>query len=88
MNYLSNWLPFNYPTPTAEEWAAEYARRGLEYRKAIFFLLVIGLIVPFTASYLILYFTVLITYIVCAALLWRKQTYYENLSKLDTSGSR
>ena len=88
MNYQTNWLPFDFQIPTAGEWAAEYAKRGLEYRKAIFFLLVIGLIVPFTASYLILYFTVLITYIVCAALLWRKQICFENLSKLDISGSR
>ena len=84
MNYLSNWLPFNYPTPTAEEWAAEYARRGLEYRKATLLLLAIGLIVPFNVSCLSLYFGILTINIVCTALLWRKQIYYENVSKLDT----
>lgn len=55
MNYSSNWLPLECPTPTAEECTAEYARRGLEYRKATLFLLAIGLIVPFKASCLSLY---------------------------------
>ena len=83
MKYPYDWLPTDHITPTAEELATEFAKRGLEYRRATFLLLLIGIIMPFQAIYIIPYFIFLILYITAALLLYRKQTYYENLARLQ-----